>query len=343
MPAVNGSKRTKYNDLAADPNMFNALNMNSYWMHLQQLMQQNGANGANPASTPSSAAAAAALQLQFQLQMQMQLQFRAAALAAAAARQESGNGGSLSPREDTMSTNYHAKAAAAAAALADRERRVRPKVVPEKGAIQCQGFNRKKNIQCRNAALMEFIGPRPQYCAEHIDLDPSCCYTKCRSEFHKIKGDGKGCREVVLKEFSFCHKHYTQSTDKMQGVEGFQVAAAQLGRVSVLLTRLESEAALAKKHDPDLFQRKHKLIPKFQQMYKVLEKRLSEMVAEGCGSNADISVIVNDAQLAAQREQDAMSTGSSQTATPSSSMPSSPSSMSASMYESNDAVVVAAM
>jgi len=70
-------------------------------------------------------------------------------------------------------------------------RKVRPKVIPEKGAIQCKGTNRKKNKRCRNAALMEFIGPRPIYCAEHIHLDPECLYTKCKSVYQKVPGDKK--------------------------------------------------------------------------------------------------------------------------------------------------------
>lgn len=158
----------------------------------------------------------------------------------------------------------------------ERERRVRPKVVPEKGAVQCKGHNRKKNSQCRNAALMEYIGPRPLYCAEHIDLDPDCLYTKCASPFHKTKDDEKGCREVVLKEFKFCHKHYSLAVEEMlsKGPEGVAEAEAKLERAKSLLADLECEAMKAKRSDPDLFQRKHKLIPKFQQILRTLQKYL---------------------------------------------------------------------
>jgi len=161
----------------------------------------------------------------------------------------------------------------------ERERRVRPKVVAEKGALQCKGVNRKKNTRCRNAALMEFIGPRPLYCAEHITLDPDSFYSKCASTFHKVQGDGKGCREVVLKELNFCHKHYNQSLDVMlDGSEvGFLKARAQLDRITALQTQLEAEASAAKRIDPDLFQRKHKLIPKFMEMRKLLVKRMQDL------------------------------------------------------------------
>lgn len=163
-----------------------------------------------------------------------------------------------------------------------RERRVRPKVVPEKGGVQCQGFNRKKNIRCRNAALMEFMGPRPMYCAEHIHLDPMCLYTKCRSTYHTSPDDGKGCREVVLKEFGFCHKHFDQFLTPLSGVEGVAVATECLQRVDDCLGRLTIEAQAAKKVDPDLFQRKHKLIPKFVQMKACLARHLSAVTAPNC-------------------------------------------------------------
>lgn len=160
----------------------------------------------------------------------------------------------------------------------ERERRVRPKVVAEKGALQCKGVNRKKNTRCRNAALMEYIGPRPLYCAEHITLDPESFYSKCASTYHKVNGDGKGCREVVLKELQFCHKHYNQALDVLlDGTEaGFLKARTQLDRISSLQAQLEAEAVAAKRVDPDLFQRKHKLIPKFMEMKKLLLKRMQE-------------------------------------------------------------------
>jgi hypothetical protein len=160
-------------------------------------------------------------------------------------------------------------------------RRVRPKVIPEKGSIQCKGTNRKKNKPCRNAALMEFIGPRPIYCAEHIQLDPHCLYTKCKSTYQKVPGDKKGCREVVLKEFGLCHKHYNDAVKKMKGPDGTQMVIEKLVRVSELLNNLEEEALKAKKTDADLFQRKNKLIPKFHEIRSVLKKRLCELYVEG--------------------------------------------------------------
>jgi len=163
------------------------------------------------------------------------------------------------------------------------QRRVRPKVVPEKGAIQCIGMNRKKNQRCRNAALMEYIGPRPKYCAEHIHLDPECLYMKCCSTYQKVPGDKKGCREVVLKEFGLCHKHYRDSTEKMVGEEGMNIALEKLERVNTLLNKLETEAMKAKKTNADLYQRKNKLLPKFQDMKSILLQQINKLKLEGFG------------------------------------------------------------
>jgi hypothetical protein len=163
------------------------------------------------------------------------------------------------------------------------QRRVRPKVVPEKGAIQCIGMNRKKNQRCRNAALMEYIGPRPKYCAEHIHLDPECLYMKCGSTYQKTPGDKKGCREVVLKEFGLCHKHYRDTTEKMIGEEGIKIAFEKLERVNILLNKLESEAMKAKKTNADLYQRKNKLLPKFQDMKTILLQHINKLKLEGYG------------------------------------------------------------
>jgi len=154
--------------------------------------------------------------------------------------------------------------------------------MPEKGAIQCKGMNRKKNQRCRNAALMEYIGPRPKYCAEHIHLDTDeCLYMKCASSYQKVPGDKKKCREVVLKEFGLCHKHYRDTLCKMNGSEGLSTCVQNLSRVNALLNNLESEAMKAKKTNADLYQRKNKLIPKFIEMKQILIQHINELKSQG--------------------------------------------------------------
>jgi len=155
-----------------------------------------------------------------------------------------------------------------------RVRQTRPKVVEAKGAVQCKGRNRKKGTQCRNAALMEYIGPRPIYCAEHIELDPKSLYEKCKSSYQKEPGDNKGCKEVVLKEFGVCYKHYPDLINEMIENREYDRTRLHSERITELLAQLEREAAAAKKKDGDLYQRKNKLIPKFQEMKKLVVKSL---------------------------------------------------------------------
>merc|ERR1719282_1647410 len=126
-------------------------------------------------------------------------------------------------------------------------RRVRPKVVEAKGAIQCAGTNLKKGTQCKNAALMEFFGPRPIYCAEHIELDPDSIYCKCSSSYGKEAGDGKGCKEIVLKEFQRCYKHFGDRLTALPSETALSTARKDLKRVTEILAQLETEAASAKR------------------------------------------------------------------------------------------------
>jgi len=158
-----------------------------------------------------------------------------------------------------------------------RIRHTRPKVIEAKGAVQCRGRNRKKGSQCRNAALMEYIGPRPIYCAEHIELDQNSLYEKCKSSYQKDIGDKKGCKEVVLKEFGLCYKHYGDMISQIVIKQDTETIKRHHERVLQLLDQLEREAAAAKKKDGDLYQRKNKLIPKFQEMKKLTCKAMEEL------------------------------------------------------------------
>jgi len=164
---------------------------------------------------------------------------------------------------------------------ARRIRQPRPKVVEAKGAVQCQGKNRKKGTQCRNAALMEYIGPRPAYCAEHIELDPRSLYEKCKSLYQKEPGDSKGCKEVVLKEFGVCYKHFPDFCNQLIQSRDVPKARKHFERVVILLAQLEKEAATAKKKDGDLYQRKNKLIPKFQEMKRIMAKTVETLDGPG--------------------------------------------------------------
>ncbi len=49
----------------------------------------------------------------------------------------------------------------------------------------------KKRTRCRNAALMEFVGKQPHYCAEHIESEPDGRYCKCKAPYHTTPDDNK--------------------------------------------------------------------------------------------------------------------------------------------------------
>lgn len=184
---------------------------------------------------------------------------------------------SSSPVNCDHDTNDDKKNKKSVRAPIRRVRQTRPKVVEAKGAVQCKGKNRKKGIQCRNAALMEYIGPRPIYCAEHIELDPKSLYEKCKSSYQKEVGDNKGCKEVVLKEFGVCYKHYTDLIVDLVSKKDVDTVKFHHERIAELLNQLEREASAAKKKDGDLYQRKNKLIPKFQEMKKTINKAVETL------------------------------------------------------------------
>jgi hypothetical protein len=155
-------------------------------------------------------------------------------------------------------------------------RTVRPKFTQQKG-VQCQGMNAKKQARCRNAALMEYIGEQPVYCAEHIEQDPDSLYCKCKAPFRNKPGDNKRCKEVVLKDFEFCYKHYGLAVRAMVGKEGYILACSRSDKLASVLSRLCEEASAAKKADGDMYQRKSKLIGKLQQMYTVLNTHVTNL------------------------------------------------------------------
>jgi len=128
---------------------------------------------------------------------------------------------------------------------------------------------------------MEYIGPRPIYCAEHIELDPKSLYEKCKSAYQKEPGDNKGCKEVVLKEFGVCYKHYPDLINEAMESQEYDKIKQHCSRITDLLAQLERDAAAAKKKDGDLYQRKNKLIPKFQEMRKLVVKALESFETSG--------------------------------------------------------------
>ncbi|PRP88384.1 hypothetical protein PROFUN_03298 [Planoprotostelium fungivorum] len=168
-----------------------------------------------------------------------------------------------------------------------KPRNTRPKVEVDKGAVQCIGYNRKRKCQCRNAALKEYIGPAPQYCAEHIELDPNSLYQKCMSPYHKNPEDRRRCKEVVLKEFKMCYKHFGDLCSSFLKDNDVDTIQHLVERTTQLHHQLEIEANSAKKMGGDLYQRKIKLLPKFAEMKSIATKTLESCRPSSSQSELD--------------------------------------------------------
>jgi len=87
---------------------------------------------------------------------------------------------------------------------------------------------------------------------------------------------------VVLKEFGYCYKHFGDVIREANQARDVDKARKNYERICELLAQLEREAAAAKKKDGDLYQRKNKLIPKFQEMKKLLARSLEELTKDSC-------------------------------------------------------------
>eukprot|EP00792_Barthelona_sp_PAP020_P005085 TRINITY_DN2489_c0_g1_i2.p1 TRINITY_DN2489_c0_g1~~TRINITY_DN2489_c0_g1_i2.p1 ORF type:complete len:337 (-),score=80.65 TRINITY_DN2489_c0_g1_i2:42-1016(-) len=137
----------------------------------------------------------------------------------------------------------------------------------------CCAKNKKTGKPCRNPALMEYIGEKPQYCAEHIETDANSIYCKCKSNFGKEIGDGKRCKEVVLKEFMFCSKHLKYHyCDLQTDPSALPEVRSKLARCKELYNKLSQEIQIVRHSNQILFYRKSKLLPKYEKMAQDLEE-----------------------------------------------------------------------
>lgn len=88
----------------------------------------------------------------------------------------------------------------------------------------------------------------------------------------------------MLKEFKVCYKHYPDIVAEMVKNRDFETIRRHQERVTELLITLEKEAGAAKKKDGDLYQRKNKLIPKFQDMKKTITNAAESLQLDACSS-----------------------------------------------------------
>eukprot|EP01091_Cochliopodium_minus_P008559 TRINITY_DN1964_c0_g2_i2.p1 TRINITY_DN1964_c0_g2~~TRINITY_DN1964_c0_g2_i2.p1 ORF type:complete len:490 (-),score=167.70 TRINITY_DN1964_c0_g2_i2:113-1582(-) len=144
------------------------------------------------------------------------------------------------------------------------------KEVPEK--IQCLGSSKKKGTQCKNAALLEYIGPRPLYCAEHIEEDKNTLHGKCKCPYFKEKGDGKACKQIILKELVMCYRHFDEVLLNLT----LEKARRQKTLVVEMIKKLRQDSKTFLKTNIDLYQRKSKLLPKYIKLDNILSKFIAE-------------------------------------------------------------------
>eukprot|EP00298_Acanthocystis_sp_HF-20_P009713 c18461_g1_i2.p1 GENE.c18461_g1_i2~~c18461_g1_i2.p1 ORF type:complete len:403 (-),score=86.54 c18461_g1_i2:189-1376(-) len=147
---------------------------------------------------------------------------------------------------------------------------------------QCCGVNHRTKRRCGNTCLMDYIGPRPVYCAEHIHLDPDCWYQKCAVSSFDCKQ--KSCKEVVLKEFGVCYKHLPGLLEVDErfttNPSAVQNAKVILKRVTDLANQIRKEANAARAHNQELFQRKAKLVTKYHAMQDILSAHITKFQNE---------------------------------------------------------------
>eukprot|EP00298_Acanthocystis_sp_HF-20_P007036 c16741_g1_i1.p1 GENE.c16741_g1_i1~~c16741_g1_i1.p1 ORF type:complete len:249 (+),score=62.04 c16741_g1_i1:387-1133(+) len=161
-------------------------------------------------------------------------------------------------------------------------------------AKRCQAVNKQKNQPCRNLALLDYVGPNPLYCAEHIHLDANSLLQKCSATcFPGSIPKQKVCKEIILKEVGICHKHmkdYLRHCDlysyEKLGEQALINTQKLLDRVNLVLQQLKADASSAKLNDRETFQRKAKLISKYRSIRSSLMGNLTFLTAQKKGNEA---------------------------------------------------------
>lgn len=127
-----------------------------------------------------------------------------------------------------------------------------------------------------NSALMEYIGERPDYCAEHIDNEPDSIYTKCNIFYEKTTAGTVKCKELVLKDFGFCYKHFDHFLKRFTDLHHYSYLFERLIFIETQLKNLLEEAGTATSAEKYLYQRKYKLISKTESMKAQTKQKLQD-------------------------------------------------------------------
>eukprot|EP01099_Mayorella_cantabrigiensis_P004412 TRINITY_DN330_c0_g5_i1.p1 TRINITY_DN330_c0_g5~~TRINITY_DN330_c0_g5_i1.p1 ORF type:complete len:315 (-),score=62.00 TRINITY_DN330_c0_g5_i1:64-885(-) len=141
---------------------------------------------------------------------------------------------------------------------------------------QCQAWNKRTSQRCQNIVLMEFLGPIPDFCAQHIEQDPLSLFSHCK--FGSPHNDRRRrCREIVLRDFGWCTKHFDRFLENYNAHSHLPLLQDKLNIVQSHLRELEESHKAPVKDDKSLYHRKYKIITKLQQMKIRLLHRLSKL------------------------------------------------------------------
>jgi len=116
---------------------------------------------------------------------------------------------------------------------------------------------------------MDHNGHLESFCAEHIEHDPQSVFARCSFAENQQLAP---CKEIVLKRFGVCHKHFSVYCNRMTE-EGTQQLWENFNFLTSLISSMISEMPSVKK-DSKSYHRKYKALRKYQFMRLLLVERV---------------------------------------------------------------------
>ena len=128
---------------------------------------------------------------------------------------------------------------------------------------KCSATNKKTGERCQNPPFMGLIEPE-RFCPQHIDQDPETPFCHCASK--------QGCKEVVLKRFGVCYKHFDLYLAGIGNQELEQRLWENLNFLNPLISSMFSQMPSVRT-DKTIYHRIYKSLRKYQSMrLQILEK-----------------------------------------------------------------------
>ncbi|KAL0237449.1 hypothetical protein PCE1_000846 [Barthelona sp. PCE] len=149
-------------------------------------------------------------------------------------------------------------------------------------AIRCAADITRKGFitrRCKNAALMDLVGSQTFFCAEHVHLDKTCLYGRCKCSYSREVTDGRQCKKIVHKTIGFCDRHIkTEFIDKLS-VDSTSLTALEsvFGVANNIFTTISHELTILEGVDELGFQRKQKQLPLYEKLTDLLGSELKNL------------------------------------------------------------------